>query len=271
AFGYFVPPAVIVLLWVTRNRFAGLEGRHHWVGLAILLFGFFIYFSGYKANQKYVGYAAGQILAAGGVVWLFGLDYFRRGFWLWVLFGLTWPWIFLIEPVSVPLRMIMTKMTFAVLTLIGEETVREGTTILSAPTEELATGERFSLKVAAACSGLRSLFALAMVSLLYGYLSLEKSWQRFLLFVTAIPLAVLGNFVRMMLLYAGTLWFGSEFAIGKGEDDPSAYHIGAGLVVFVVALAGMMVIVQILKHGVQTLRPKRTAVRHVQGGAEVSP
>nr|NIP95589.1 hypothetical protein [Akkermansiaceae bacterium] len=85
---------------------------------------------------------------------------------------------------------------------------------MSAPTAELAAGDRFNLGVAAACSGLRSLFALGMVSLLYGYLSLERSWQRFLLLVSALPFAILGNFVRMMMLYFGTIWVSAEFAIG---------------------------------------------------------
>jgi len=183
---------------------------------------------------------------------------------LWVLFGLTWPWIFLIEPVSVPLRMVMTQLTAGFLELIGEDIVRRGTTIVSAPTPELEAGARFSLKVSAACSGLRSLFALCMVSLLYGYLSLEKGWQRFVLMLSAFPFAILGNFVRMVLLYVGTLAAGSEFAIGRGEHDPSPYHIGAGIVVFVVALGAMMVLVRVLRHGIGTLKPRGVAVRRVE-------
>ncbi len=267
AFGYFVPPAVLILLWVTRNRFAGVPITHRGLGLVVILFACVIFFAGYKANQKYVGYVAGQFLVAGMVLWFFGLAQFKRGFWLWVLFGLTWPWIFLIEPVSVPLRMVMTKMTAGFLGLIGEDIVREGTTIMSSPTPDLDAGERFSLKVAAACSGLRSLFALSMVSLLYGYLSLQRTWQRFVLLVSALPFAVLGNFVRMILLYIGTLMFGSEFAIGEGEHDPSAYHIGAGIVVFIVALGCMMILVQILKHGPAALKRRRAVVRNVEGQA----
>ena len=92
--------------------------------------------------------------------------------------------------------------------------------------------------MAAACSGLRSLFALGMVSLLYGYLSLEKGWHRFLLAAAAVPFAVIGNFVRMILLYVGTITLGKEVAIGKDHFNPSGYpyrcgdrglHCGPGL------------------------------------------
>ena len=88
-----------------------------------------------------------------------------------------------------------------------------------------------------------------MVSLFYGYITLKKDLSRLILFLSSGLLAVTGNVVRMMLLYWGTLWFGKEFAIGKGEHEPSHYHIGAGLVVFVVALSGMVALAAVLERG----------------------
>ena len=263
AFGYFVPPAVLILLWVTRDRYAGLTPRSSWLGLAVIALACFIYFGGYKANEKYVGYASGQVMVAGLVLWFLGWEYFKKGFWLWVLFGLTWPLIFLIEPVSYPLRKLMTVLTAGFLELIGEDIIRDGTRIVSAPTDQLAAGERFDLGVAAACSGLRSLFALGMVSLLYGYLVLEKGWQRFLLAASAVPFAVFGNLVRMILLYFGTITLGKEVAIGKDHFNPSGYHIGAGIMVFIVALACMMGLVAVMKGGMKSLRRRKATVRRV--------
>jgi len=248
-FGYAVPFLVGGLLWMTRDRFKGLEIKWTWVALPLLLMGFFLYFGGYKANQKYVGYVALQLIVAGVVIWHFGVQYFLRGLWLWFLLGMMWPWIFLIPKISFPLQKLMTMLTSGVLSLIGEDFLKEGTSIVSAPTEELEAGERFSLKVAAACSGLRSFFALAMVSLFYGYITLKKDLSRLILFLSSGLLAVTGNVVRMMLLYWGTLWFGKEFAIGKGEHEPSHYHIGDGLVVFVVALSGMVALAAVLERG----------------------
>lgn len=265
-FGYFVLPAVIALLWVSRDRYRGLDLKPSALGLAIIVFALFLYFGGYKANQKFIGYASGQLLVAGMIIWFGGFELFKRAFWLWVLFGLIWPLTFLINPISFPLRKLMTVLTATVLAWIeGEDgIIRKGTTIMSAPADGLAAGERFNLGVAAACSGLRSLFALGMVSLLYGYLALEKGWQRFVLLLSALPFAIIGNFVRMMMLYFGTIWFGSEFAIGVSEKEPSAYHIGAGLMVFIVALFCMMGLVTILKSGRKALRRKKTRVRKVQ-------
>lgn len=241
-FGYAVPLIVVGLLWVSRDNFKGVKVTQDWIGLPLILLSLFLYFGGYKANQKYIGYGSLHMLFAGLVIWHLGISYFLRGLWLWILLGMMWPWIFLVDKVALPLQKIMTILTSGVLSLIGEDFIKEGTQIRSAPTPDLIAGERFSLAIAAACSGLRSFFALAMISLFYGYLTLKKDVNRLILFASSAVLAILGNVVRMMVLYAGTLWFGKEFAIGKDEFNPSHYHIGAGLVVFAIALSGMMVL-----------------------------
>jgi hypothetical protein len=60
-------------------------------------------------------------------------------------------------------------------------------------------------------------------------------------------LAVLGNLVRILMLTLGTIAFGSEFALGKNPlEHPSWFHMLAGYLVFIVALAGMMEIASLL-------------------------
>ena len=82
---------------------------------------------------------------------------------------------------------------------------------------------------------MRSLFALLMFSALFGYLFLPRLWQQWVIFLSAFPLAILGNLVRVILLVLGSIWFGSDFAIGK-DDNPSWYHEGAGYLIYAVAL-----------------------------------
>ena len=162
----------------------------------------------------------------------------------------------------------MTKLTEGYLRLTGVEVVRSGTSLYSPPAEGMAAGERFSLGIAVACSGLRSLFALGMVSLIYGYISLRKSWQRLFLAVSAVPFAIFGNLVRMLLLYYGTIWFSKDFAIGS-DEHPSTFHIGAGIAVFIVALLCMLILVEVLNRGFNSLKRKRVRTRVVGMDAEV--
>jgi exosortase/archaeosortase family protein len=127
------------------------------------------------------------------------------------------------------------------LNLVGVDTLRVGTALVSAPdyAKGLAQGQRFALDVATPCSGIRSLFALMMVSALYAHLSLEKTWQKWTLFLLSPALAVLGNFARMVMLTVGTIFLGSAVAIGT-EEHPTTFHMAAGFFVVIVALGGLV-------------------------------
>ncbi|NIP95588.1 MAG: hypothetical protein GWO24_19945, partial [Akkermansiaceae bacterium] len=84
-FGYFVFPVVLILLWVSRERYRGVMIKPAATGLVIIVIALFLYYGGYKANQKFIGYASGQLLVAGLIIWFGGWNLFRRAFWLWVL------------------------------------------------------------------------------------------------------------------------------------------------------------------------------------------
>jgi exosortase/archaeosortase family protein len=53
------------------------------------------------------------------------------------------------------------------------------------------------------------------------------------------PLAVAGNFARIIMLTLGTITLGPETAIGSMEE-PSLFHQASGFLVFGVALGGML-------------------------------
>jgi exosortase/archaeosortase family protein len=96
--------------------------------------------------------------------------------------------------------------------------------------------------------------------LIYLYLFLKKEWKRWVLFFCIPVVAIIGNFVRMIMLYVGVINFGSEFAIGEGEGEESAYHIGAGLVVFVIALIALGFLVKLLNGSAGKRKVKLTRV-----------
>ena len=66
-----------------------------------------------------------------------------------------------------------------------------------------------------------------------------------ILFVAALPLAVLGNFCRILMLTFGTVAFGSHFAVGTLEN-PTWFHLAAGFVVYIAALFGVFVLAWLL-------------------------
>ena len=235
------------LVWRMRVTLSRLPMTGSWLGVPVLLFGMVLYWFGYKADTAYPGYLAAQLLTLGLILTLGGVGWLKQLFFPWAFLVFTWPMLPLENILAVPLRMMAAQFSGIVLNIIGVDVVREGTGLLSAANEArgLIKGQLFQLDVEEPCSGIRSLFSLMMISALYGWLSLKSWLPRGLLFATAIPLAILGNIVRMVLLALGSLWFGSEFAIGRnidGNQEMSFYHSMAGFAVFGVAMAGMFAI-----------------------------
>ncbi len=253
-----VTPFIVAWL-VSRMRPAltALPLQGSWLGAPVLLLGMVLYGFGYKADTAYPGYAAGQLLLLGLILQLGGVPWLRALFFPWAFFVFTWPMLPLESLMAVPLRMWTAKLSALVLNLIGVPVTQEGTGLHSAA-DELAGREQgalFQLDVEEPCSGIRSLFSLMMLSALYGWISLKTWPARSILFASAIPLAMLGNLVRMVLLALGCLTFGSDVAIGRnldGHQEMSFFHSMAGLAVFGVALAGMFGITAWMERTLET-------------------
>jgi exosortase len=247
--GFLVIPAVLFLIYSERGRLLALPLRPGWGGLCVVMAGLFLFWAGNQADVTFIGLVSVMIVLAGTIWWLLGWDFLKAlsfpiGF---LIFAIPFPGLDMM--VALPLRFIMSRLSEVVLNLIGIPTLLSGTGILSAPDASLnlATGQRFAIDVATPCSGIHSLFALMMVGALFAYFTMPKPWKKWALFLSTIPLAVLGNFARILMLTLGTLAFGSTFALGKDPlNAPSWFHLAAGYLVFIVALLGMMTIGSLL-------------------------
>jgi len=207
-----------------------------------------LFWVGYKIDITIVGFLSLQMMIGGLILWLFGWEMMKAVAFPYAFLMFAYPFYFLDTILAFPLRGLMCQMSQFFLNLVGVDTLRVGTALVSAPdyAKGLAQGQRFALDVATPCSGIRSLFALMMVSALYGHLTLQKGWQKWVLFLLSPALAVLGNFARMVMLTLGTILLGSAVAIGT-EEHPTTFHMAAGFFVFVVALGGMVGLSRILQ------------------------
>jgi len=126
------------------------------------------------------------------------------------------------------------------------DVIRNGTQLLS-------PDGSYQYDVAAACSGLRSLMALAALSLLLGYLNFRSWWVRVLIGLLCFPYAFLGNVARIFSIIAAAAWRGQ----GAGEMT----HSVMGLGVFVIVLGLVQVTVWLLQK-YQLARPGDAAVNN---------
>lgn len=100
-------------------------------------------------------------------------------------------------------------------------------------TQLLAPDGRYNYDVAAACSGVRSLMALAALSLLIGYVSFSSWRRRAVVFLLCFPLVYVGNVARITAIVIAAQ------VAGPAWGDRA--HAVMGYAIFVIVLGGVLV------------------------------
>ena len=251
-FCFVVPFIVGFLVHRQRADWKDLPVQGDWAGAPIVLLGAVFYWLGYKVDTGYLGYAALQTILAGLILLLGGRAWWRALIFPWLFLIFAWPLFPLDDLMAARLKIPTAQAAALVLRILGVETVRVGSALKSAsdPLTGLGQGDKFSLEVSDTCSGMRSIYSLIMISVLYGALALKRPLGRWVLFLSSVPLAILGNVFRLLMLAFGTLWFGQGFAIGVQNGDhleESTYHLLCGFAVFGFALAGIFALATLIE------------------------
>lgn len=236
--GALLPFIVGYLIWRRRKELAPLPASSSRRGFVLIGFALLLYFAGFRANNFYCGYLAIMMLLAGASLWLQGVPRSRQLLFPWLMLGFLWPLPFLEESIGYQMRLMMVKTTGFVLNTIGVGSLVSGTALQSLPDLESGrkAGELFSVGIAAPCSGMRSLFALLVVGALFAYFRQRVTWRRLTLFSMILPVAIVANMTRILVLIFAAMSFGQKWAIGDAEKEVSTFHELTGIVVFLVAV-----------------------------------
>lgn len=90
--------------------------------------------------------------------------------------------------------------------------------------------DQYELLVASACSGMNSLVGLGAIGVVYAYLRYDGNWRVSAPLLLAIaPIALLANFLRVLILILVTHYFGAEVA-------QMYVHDMAGIIMFAIAV-----------------------------------
>jgi len=126
-----------------------------------------------------------------------------------------------VAAVTQPIKIAISQGVVALLHAAGYPVANSGVTIQIG---------QYELLVAAACAGLNSIVTLGALCLLYSYLRHRANFAAFLvLSLAAVPVAMISNFVRVLVLVLVTYYLGEAAAQGFVHDF-------AGLLMFAVAL-----------------------------------
>lgn len=211
-YGFMVPLFSLYVLWKERDRILASISRPSWLGFAMVLPCLPLLVFGSRGLQVRVE-AVAFIGLCVAVPWaLLG-----RRVALLCLFPAAYlafciPVSTFLDFVTIHLRLLASGLAVDALNLAGFEVARQGTAILS------HQNGGFAIDVAEPCSGLRSLFAVMAFSAAYGWV-VHRTWlRRGLLFALSIPLAVIGNVLRIMTICLISAFGAQDFALGFYHD-----------------------------------------------------
>lgn len=221
--GVMVPLLVLGLFWWKRRELLSIPSRTWWPALIGLALALALHIVGYMVQQARVSIVAmfAGIYCLIGLAW--GPRWMARSFFPFVLFAFCVPLStlpFFNDRITFPLRMISAGIVEFIAHLgLAPDLVREGTQLYY-------EGEthRWNVDIAPACSGIRGLTALTLMTITYGMIIFREPWKRLIMICSAVPLAILNNVLRISFaVLMGRL---------KGKDWLLAVEQNAGFATF---------------------------------------
>lgn len=208
--GFLIPFISAYMVWQKREALAEISQKTNFWGLGIVAFGVFLHLVGNVGAELFTMRFSLVVMVAGLVAYLFGFRVLREVAVpvAYLIFMIPLPAI-IWNKIAFPLQLFAAKLTAEVVRLFGVSILREGNILHLANT---------SLEVVDACSGLRSLTSLLALSAAFAYISPLRNWSKWVLFSSAIPIAVFVNIVRLSATAIMAHYIGEEAAQGFLHD-----------------------------------------------------
>ena len=220
--GFLIPFVTAWLLWTRRDALGANIGRPSWIGPVLILIAIAMHVVG-ELSAIFILSQIGFVLALMGIVLGVG------GYTLlkvalvpiaFLLFAIPLPY-FIDSELTLRLQLVSSELGVFFIRLFGIPVYLDGNII------DMGS---YKLQVVEACSGLRYLYPLLSLSFLAAYLFHAPIWQRVLVFLSGIPIAIGMNGFRIGLVGILVNRWGNEMAEG-------VLHFFEGWVIFLACAA----------------------------------
>ena len=244
--GNFIPLVVLIILWLRRDELFSHQFKTWWPGLLLVVLGLIGHMVGFIVQQQrisIVGLFTG-IYGLTGLVW--GPRWLKASFFPFFLFAFMVPLGSLTDKVTFPLRLMVTWLVEHLFNdILGIGVIRRGTQLFNG----LGT---YQYEVAAACGGMRSLISIFLIATSYAFLVFRLPANRLLMVFASLPLAVIGNTVRLSTVVAAGEW--------KGQVAGNFVHDNGiiSMLPYIPAIFGVMLIGQYLEKREKAARKTAT-------------
>ena len=230
--GFLVPLIAGYFLWQRWPELKTRVIKPDGLGLLVIILGLLQLLLGWLATEYFTMRSSLIVLLAGLVLYWFGWEILKAmalplGF---LIFMVPIPYI-IYDMAAFPLKLFVTKVSVAFLQMMGVVVMREGNIIIFPTT---------TLEVADACSGIRSLISLLALAVAYAFFVQTSTCRRWVIIVSAVPIAIATNALRVIGTGFLAQWWGAKAAEGF-------FHEFAGMVVFVLAMALLVTVGALVK------------------------
>src|SRR5262245_6024078 len=182
--GNLIPFLVLGLFWWKRKTLLSLSHRIWMPALGVLMLGMLLHIVGYRVQQPrlcMIGFFTG-IYGLMGLSW--GFDWLKNSFFPFFLFVFCIPLGDNAQFLTFRLQLLVCWLVEHISHVITINVNRVGTRLFD-------PAGTYQYEVVAACSGIRSFFAILMLTTAYGFLSFHSWWKRIVMMAMSLPLAVL--------------------------------------------------------------------------------
>jgi exosortase len=201
-------------------------------GAAIVGVAMAIYLLGTLMGEVFIQRTSLPVALAGVVLALAGRGALQRLTPALVLLALSIPLpSVIVTRLTLPLQLVASGVAADVLHASQIHVIQQG---------NLLVLDHITLEVAEACSGLRSVLALLSVAAVCAAVFPIGRWRSLLIFITVLPVAILGNGLRVAATGVLASWFGAVAARGT-------IHELTGFVAFVAMCAVMLVVLPLTR------------------------
>jgi exosortase D (VPLPA-CTERM-specific) len=232
SYGFLIPLVTAYLFWEKRHVLKKAQVKSAWIVLPLLIFFVLLSIYGILGSSGNISMPAIPILIILYAAFCYGIQIVKR---------LILPLGFMVFMVPVPavidrtiglyLKAISSKLGGAFIGLFNIPVHVSGNVIDLGITQ---------LQVVDACSGLRYMFPLLAIGVLYAYLFERVAWKRILCVVMTIPIGVLTNAFRIGITGILANSYGPEVAQGF-------FHGFSSWILFLVAFAFLFLLGWILR------------------------
>ena len=219
--GFFIIPLSLYIIWQKKDELTETSVQPSNWGLLIIIISLLLFIIARAGEILTLVPMTMIFLIFGAVIYLFGFLMCRK-----LIFPLFF--LFFMIPVpsqvysalTIPLQLFVTKTTVFIAGLMGISIYREGN-VINLPDH--------TMQVVQACSGLRSMISLLVLSAIFGYFTLRSNILRGVLFVAGIPISIIVNIFRVFLMVTAYYYFNYDLTA-------DSVHTIFGMIIFIMAL-----------------------------------